>query len=164
MSACTDKVSNPQTLSDGASTVLNWLSNLTSIAAFIGWATICVSFLRFKAACDAQGIDRSASPYIYNRWQPFPAYWAIFWCCINILFNGYAVFIKGMWNTSDFIIAYINLPLVGGLFLGHWLCTGRKRFPRATEIDMYSNVPGPEIDFDPNPPTTKFGKFMSWLL
>lgn len=49
------------TLSDGASTALNWLSNLTSIAAFIGWGTICVAFLRFKAACEAQGIDRSAS-------------------------------------------------------------------------------------------------------
>lgn len=127
-----------QTLSEGASTVLNWLSNLTSIAAFIQWATICVAFLRFKSACEAQGIDRSASKYIYNRFQPIPAYWAIFWwyvnlllsrafpplltpvsvrlnSLINIIFNGYAVFIKGMWNTSDFIIAYINLPIGSSL-------------------------------------------------
>ncbi|KAK7207416.1 amino acid permease/ SLC12A domain-containing protein [Myxozyma melibiosi] len=151
------------TLSDGAQTVLNWLSNLTSIATFICWGTICITFLRYKAGCEAHGIDRKTS-FFYNKWQPWPAYWAIFWCIINVLFNGYQVFIHGMWSTSDFIIAYINIPIVAALFLGHWLWTGRKKFPKGSEIDMYSNIPGPEIDFDPNPPTTKIAKFFRWLL
>ncbi|KAK9452404.1 amino acid permease/ SLC12A domain-containing protein [Limtongia smithiae] len=152
------------TLSDGADTVLNWLSNLTSIATFICWGTICVSFLRFKAGSEAHGIDRKASKYFYNPYQPWPAYWAIFWCCIVVFFNGYQVFMKGGWSTSDFFIAYINIPIVLILFLGHWLYTGRPAFPKAGEIDMFSNVPGPEVDVDPNPPTTKMGKFFRWLL
>nr|AOR51672.1 amino acid permease [Phaffia rhodozyma] len=152
------------TLSSGSNTVLNWLSDLTSIATFISWAFICVSFLRFKSACDAQGIIRSESKYIYNRFQPFPAYWALFWCIITIFFNGYKVFLKGRWNTSSFIIAYINIPIVGALFLGHYLFTKRPSFKPASKIDMVSNIPGPEIDFDPNPPTTKIGKFLRWLL
>lgn len=51
-------------LSDGASTVLNWLTNLTSIATFMAWAVICTSFLRWKSAMDAQGYDRSASKFL----------------------------------------------------------------------------------------------------
>ena len=59
---------------------------------------------------------------------------------------------------------YITLPIVAILGLGHWLITGRPGWKSAAEIDLVSNVPGPEIDFDPSPPTTKAGKFMRWLL
>ncbi|KAK9475049.1 amino acid permease/ SLC12A domain-containing protein [Dipodascopsis tothii] len=151
-------------LSSGAQTALNWLSNLTSISTFILWGTICWSFLRFKAACEAQGIKRADTKFLYCRWQPLPAYWAIFWCIIVIIFNGYQVFIHGGWNTSDFIIAYINIPIVIVLFLGHWLWTGRPGFYKGYEVDLHSNIPGPEIDVDPAPPTTKIGKFFHWLL
>jgi yeast amino acid transporter len=51
-------------LSEGASTVLNWLSNLTSIATFMTWAVICTAFLRWKSAMEAQGYDRSASKFL----------------------------------------------------------------------------------------------------
>lgn len=61
---------------------LNYLSNLTSLATFCCWSTICYSFIRFKAACSAQGFDRSQTGYMYNRFQPFPAYWAITWCLL----------------------------------------------------------------------------------
>jgi amino acid transporter len=150
-------------LSEGASTVLGWLSNLTSIAAFICWGTICTAFLRFKAGCEAQGIDRSASKFLYNKFQPYPAYWALFWCAIVVVFNGYPVFLSGGWNTSDFIISYINIPIWFCLFLPHYFYHGRQPFKKAHEIDMFSNVPGPEIDFDPNPPTTRLGRFGRWL-
>ncbi|KAK9461438.1 amino acid permease/ SLC12A domain-containing protein [Lipomyces oligophaga] len=150
-------------LSDGAQTVLNWLSNLTSIATFICWGTICFAFLRFKAGCEAHDIDRKKA-FFYNRFQPFPAYWAIFWCFLIVLFNGYAVFIRGSWNTSDFFIAYINIPIVLLLFLGHYLWTGRKGFWKARDMDMYSNIPGPEIDIQPAPAKTKLGRIAQAIL
>lgn len=64
-------------ISDGASTVLNWLSNLVSIATFICWLCICVTFLRWKKAMEVQGFDRSATKFLYIKVQPWPAYWAI---------------------------------------------------------------------------------------
>ncbi|KAK8864114.1 hypothetical protein IAR55_001360 [Kwoniella newhampshirensis] len=152
------------TLSKTANTVLNWLTNLTSIAALINWAMICLAFIRWKAAMDAQGRDRSATKYIYLKWQPWVAYYGLIWCCVITLFNGFYVFIKGNWDVSDFIISYLNLPIFGGLFLGHWLYTGRKGFFKAKEIDLVSNIPGPEVDFDPDPPTTALGRFWNWLL
>ncbi|KAK9453591.1 amino acid permease/ SLC12A domain-containing protein [Dipodascopsis uninucleata] len=149
-------------LSDGAQTVLNWLSNLTSIATFICWGTICVAFLRYKAACESQGINRKDPRLFHNFLQPFPAYWAIFWCCVVVLFNGYQVFIHGMWNVSDFLIAYINIPIVAALFIGHWIFTGHKRFPRADEIDMHSNIP-PLTSIDEEKPRSGVRRFIKWF-
>lgn len=74
-------------ISDGASTVLNWLSNLVSIATFICWGCICISFLRWKKAMEVQGFDRSATKFLYIKWQPWPAYWAMAWCAIVIIFK-----------------------------------------------------------------------------
>lgn len=39
----------------------------------------------------AQGFDLRTNAY-YNRFQPFVAYWGLFWTLFFILVNGYAVF------------------------------------------------------------------------
>ncbi|WVR09688.1 hypothetical protein IAU60_006763 [Kwoniella sp. DSM 27419] len=148
-------------LQEEANTVLNWLTYLTGVASFITWGLICLAFLRWKSAMAVQGRDRSATKYLYIRSQPLPAYWGIFWCLIMIFGNGFYVFMSGQWDVSNFIISY---PLFAALFGIHWFVTGRKRFPRASEIDLVSNVPGPEVDYDPNPPTTRMGRFWNWLL
>jgi amino acid transporter len=77
--------------------------------------------------------------------------------------SGYQVFLAGQWSSSDFVIAYINIPIVVALFLGHWIATGRKPFLPASELDLVSNIPGPEIDIDVEPATTKWGKFVQCL-
>ncbi|WP_204266950.1 hypothetical protein, partial [Citrobacter youngae] len=45
-----------------------------------------------------------------SGFQPFMSYYSIIFLSIIILTNGYAVFIKGNWDTSNFIAAYITLP------------------------------------------------------
>nr|GAT55188.1 predicted protein [Mycena chlorophos] len=131
-------------LSEGASTVLNWLTNLTSILGFINWAIISWTYIRFYHGLKAQGIDRTQFVY-WNRWQPFPAYWALIWSIIIVLFNGWAVFLDGHWNTRDFIIAYINLPIFAVLFIAYKLVR-RTRMVRPGEMDFRSNVPPPDAD------------------
>ncbi|KAJ7778876.1 amino acid permease-domain-containing protein [Mycena olivaceomarginata] len=93
-------------LSQGASTVLNWMSNLIAILGFATWGTL--TYICFYHGLKHQGIDQSKFGY-YNRWQPFPAYWALIRSIIIILFNGWPVFIKGAWKSTDFVIAYINI-------------------------------------------------------
>jgi amino acid transporter len=80
----------------------------------------------------AQGIDRSLLPY-WNPLQPGLAIWGVFWTSIFILVNGYQVFF--VWNTQNFLTAYINTPIFFGLWIG-WTLYMRTPFWRAHEMDF----------------------------
>ncbi|KAF7325628.1 AA-permease domain-containing protein [Mycena kentingensis (nom. inval.)] len=150
-------------LSRGASTVLNWLSNLTSILGFITWAIISFTYIRFYHGMKAQGIDRTKFVY-WNRFQPYPAYWSLGWSLLIIFFNGFYVFLAGEWNATDFIVAYINLPIFGLLWLVYKFVT-RSKMVKAGEMDFYSNAPPPEmVDMDEEEEArTIGGKVAAWL-
>ncbi|KAJ7785219.1 amino acid permease/ SLC12A domain-containing protein [Mycena maculata] len=149
-------------LSDGASTVLNWLSNLTSIIGFITWGIISLTYIRFYHGLKAQGIDRTQFVY-WNRFQPYPAYWALAWSVVIVFFNGWSVFIKGEWDVSDFIVAYINIPIFIILY-GVWKVVRKSKIVTPSEMDFRSNVPPPEmVDVEEPEPTGVWGKIWVWL-
>ena len=50
----------------------------------------------------SQGYDLTKNVY-NNRFQPYIAYWGVFWTLFFILVNGYAVFWS--FNASDFLTA-----------------------------------------------------------
>ena len=50
----------------------------------------------------AQGFDLTKNAY-NNRFQPYVAYWGIFWTLFFIFVNGYAVFWS--FNASGFLTA-----------------------------------------------------------
>ena len=64
--------------------------------------SILVAYLRFKAALDAQGVNRNdlqfKSPY-----QPYVAWVALVFFSLVLLFNGWEVFTTGGWTAKDFI-------------------------------------------------------------
>ncbi|KAJ7846030.1 amino acid permease/ SLC12A domain-containing protein [Mycena olivaceomarginata] len=149
-------------LSQGASTVLNWMSNLIAILGFATWAIISLTYIRFYHGLKHQGIDRSKFGY-YNRWQPFPAYWALIWSIIIILFNGWPVFLKGAWKSTDFVIAYINIPIFVVLY-GAYKIIRKSSIVTLEAMDFHSNVPTPEmVDFEAATPKTLAGRFAKWL-
>lgn len=149
-------------LSEGASTVLNWFSNLTSILGFCTWGIISLTYIRFYYGLKAQGIDRTKFVY-WNRFQPFPAYWALCWSVVIVIFNGWTVFIKGEWDVSDFIVAYINLPIFLVLY-GAYKILRRSKFVRASKMDFHSNIPPPDsVDLDEVEATTMGGMVLAWL-
>ncbi|KAJ7193558.1 amino acid permease/ SLC12A domain-containing protein [Mycena pura] len=149
-------------LSEGSSTVLNWLSNLSSTIGFCTWGLISWTYIRFYYGLKAQGIDRTKFVY-WNRFQPFPAYWALSWSIVIILFNGLSVFLDGRWSSADFIIAYINLPIFALLYVVYKVRCKSKAVA-ARDMDFHSNVPPPEtVDFDEPVPTTFAGKVSAWL-
>jgi len=149
-------------LGAGASTALNWLSNLTSLSGFITWCTISLTYLRFKKGVAAQGIDRKKFIYA-NRLQPYPAYYAIVWCIVIIIFNGWQNFTTGGFQASSFVVAYINLPIFLALILGHWLVT-KPRYLTPGQLDFVSNIPSDEeVSYEEPPPKNIFGKIANWL-
>nr|XP_018265092.1 uncharacterized protein I303_03275 [Kwoniella dejecticola CBS 10117]OBR87250.1 hypothetical protein I303_03275 [Kwoniella dejecticola CBS 10117] len=150
------------TLSKGASTVLNWLSNLNALIGYITWGTIAITYLRFKKGLEAQGIDRKTLHY-HSRLQPWPAYWVILWSGIIIIFNGWEVFTAGHWSGSDFVIAYITIPVFFILILGYWLVK-RPKHLTIDELDMYSNIPSDEeVSYEEPPPKNWGVKVVNFL-
>ncbi|KAK6985195.1 amino acid permease/ SLC12A domain-containing protein [Favolaschia claudopus] len=122
-------------LSSGASAVLNWLSNFTSILGFCTWRVISWTYIRFYRGMKAQGIDRTKFPY--------PAYWALI----------YKLFETGDWDVSDFIIAYINLPLFAGLYF-IYKPARKSKTVHCSRMDFNSNVEdqvGPAVGITINP-------------
>ncbi|OCF75472.1 hypothetical protein I204_04328 [Kwoniella mangroviensis CBS 8886] len=125
------------TLSKGASTVLNWLSNLNALIGYITWGTIAITYLPFKKGLAAQGIDRKS---LHTD-----------------------LFTKGYWNPSDFVIAYITIPVFSVLILGYWIVK-RPRHLKIDELDMYSNIPtDEEVSYEEPPPKNWGVKVVNFL-
>ncbi len=55
-------------VSNGASIVLQWLVNLVTASQLINYSVICVTYLRFYRAMEAQGVSRDSLPY--KGWGP----------------------------------------------------------------------------------------------
>lgn len=88
--------------SSGAGKVFGWFVNMTSISGLITWFGICVTYLRFRKGFVAQGLDSQILPY-RNRLQPYAAWYGAIACPVACLFSGWAVFLKGGWDTAIFV-------------------------------------------------------------
>lgn len=125
------------TVSHGSETVFNWLVGLTTTSSFFSWLVINITFTRFRSGMLFQGIDPKSNSY-HNRFQPWIAYWAMFWLSIFILISGYSVFFR--WSTSKFVTSYLNLPIFFCLYLGYKY-SNKTKFWKASEMDFYTGIP-----------------------
>ncbi|RQM07484.1 hypothetical protein DH86_00002992 [Scytalidium sp. 3C] len=99
--------------SGGPSTAFGWFQNLTTIASLFTWCSICVAYLQFYKALKAQGVDRNTLVF-KSRFQPYTAWFALFYFAIIIVFNGFDVFVgkhHSHWNVTNFLSAYIGVPI-----------------------------------------------------
>lgn len=145
------------------------------------WFGIGVTYLRFYAGLKAQGYDRTKLPY-YTRFQPYAAYYAVFMCfficlvCIvkfSILatltratqqFSGWAVFLKGKWDTATFVTNYLPLILFPILYTGAKIWH-RTPIVKASEMDFVSGIAEIEADtYDEPPPRNLWEKFWGWVV
>ena len=144
-------------VSSGAVTVFNWFVNLSAVGGFFGWWGMNITYVFFckspfplcvaitnTSLADrgfrAQGFDRKKLVY-YSSLQPWLSYWGIFWNTIFILINGYAVFWD--FNASDFLTAYINIPLFAALYIG-WKLIKRTKVWKPHEMDFVTGIPSLE--------------------
>jgi amino acid transporter len=94
----------------GAAQAFGWLVNLSTVAGLIAWATLCFCFVRFHAAMRAQGLSRDTLPW-KSPFQPYTAWFGFIGASVITLIVGFPVFLKGNWNTADFIASYVGIPL-----------------------------------------------------
>jgi amino acid transporter len=72
------------------------------------WITICWAFIRFRKALQAQGLAEE-NKWFRSPFQPYVAWVSLVFFSIVTIFNGFEVFMKGKWNISDFLVAYIGI-------------------------------------------------------
>ncbi|KAF2224111.1 histidine permease [Elsinoe ampelina] len=105
-------------VSSGAAVVFNWFVNLTNQSAFISWICCAITYLRFRKACEAQGIKDADKPY-HSWMQPWGSYVSIAGFAVLALINGFDTFFPSRWSVSRFFTAYVGLPLFFAFYFGH---------------------------------------------
>ena len=124
------------TVSNQASDVFFWISNLSAVSTLIVWASVCYTYLRFYYGLKYNGIDRNTLPY-KSPMQPFLAYFAIVFCLVVALFNGFDAFFPGKFSAKSFLPPYIDIPIFLSLFFGYKFIK-RTKFVPLSEMDLFS--------------------------
>ncbi|BEI82223.1 hypothetical protein CcaverHIS002_0300910 [Cutaneotrichosporon cavernicola] len=125
-------------VSNGSNQAFIWLSNLSALSALITWSGIGLCFVRFKKACDLQGVDRRK--FTYRGWcQPYLAYYTIFLFMLVLITNGFGAWIP-TFDVATFFASYITIPVVVICFVG-WKIYGKTKFVRIDEIDLSKGPP-----------------------
>ncbi|KAI0036687.1 amino acid permease [Vararia minispora EC-137] len=149
--------------SKGAGNVFNWFANMTSIAGLMTWFGIGVTYLRFYEGMKAQGIDRKSLPF-WTRLQPFAAWYTVISTIIICFFSGWAVFLRGKWDTATFVTNYLPLALFPLLYICSRLYF--RQGPVAPEkMDFVSGIAEIEAEsWDEPPPKNGWERFWAWLM
>ncbi|ORY31267.1 amino acid transporter [Naematelia encephala] len=119
-----------------AITAFNWLYNLSAITGIITWWTILLSYIRFYHGLKRQGLSRADFPY-RAPFQPWLSYYGFAFFTAVILFNGFTTLMRGNWNASNFVAAYITLPIFFVCWAG-WKIARRTKMVPLDEIDFSS--------------------------
>jgi amino acid transporter len=81
-----------------------------------------------------QGLSRDDFPY-KAPFQPYASWFGAVFVFLVLLFNGFTVFLRGNWDVSVFIAAYICLPIFG-LFYAYWKIVKKSKWIRLEDIDF----------------------------
>lgn len=85
----------------------NNTSQLTTVTSLFTWISILIAFLRFRKACQVQGVTNNDKPFV-SKFQPYSAYVALAYFVIIVIFSGWAVFTHNKdgssnWAIEDFV-------------------------------------------------------------
>ncbi|GAB7350342.1 hypothetical protein MBLNU459_g0973t1 [Dothideomycetes sp. NU459] len=149
-------------VSTGANNVFNWFQNLTTIANLFTWVSVLIAYIQFRKALIAQGVDRNSMVF-RSPWQPYTAYASLAYFVIIILFNGFAVFTRGNWVVSDFITAYIGIPIYFALYL-FWRIFKRTSFVKPAQADIWTGKAALDAEVWPEVvPKNMLEKIWAWI-
>ncbi|OCT49658.1 putative proline-specific permease put4 [Cladophialophora carrionii] len=123
-------------VSSSSAEVFFWISNLSAVSTLIVWASVCITYIRFYHGLKYNGIPRSTLPY-KSPLQPFLAYFAVCFCTIVAIFNGYDCFFPGRFSAKSFIPPYIDIPIFATLFIGYKVVK-RTSFVKLSDMDLWS--------------------------
>ncbi|KAJ5701938.1 hypothetical protein N7488_009486 [Penicillium malachiteum] len=103
------------------------------------WAAVMASFLFMPLAY----LDCSSSSSTVFNWlsQPWRAWACIVFFTILCLINGFDVFVADDFNASDFLTAYIGIPIFLAVYFGHRIVHWKEPWAHAPEdVDLVSGL------------------------
>ena len=123
-------------VSNTGAQVFTWFSNISTISGFIAWIVVMITYIRFRKALVFGNLLHTL-PF-RTPFQPYFCYFTLGVVSLLTLTNGFQVFFPSKWSVSDFLAAYITLPIFLVLYAGHkiWFRT-RFAIP-VSQIDVLS--------------------------
>ncbi|KAI1474412.1 amino acid permease/ SLC12A domain-containing protein [Daldinia eschscholtzii] len=151
-------------VSENAAVVLNWFVSLVTASQLINFSVMCITYICFHRALEAQGISRDSLPY-KGFFQPYAAYYALFATFVMTFIGGYTVFLPGKWDIANFLFSYIMVAVFPVLFIA-WKLVHKTRHRRPYEVDLLRDVAAVEDytnKFVPSPPRNSLSKWFNWV-
>ncbi|MCJ1430468.1 hypothetical protein MMC29_008386 [Sticta canariensis] len=125
-------------VSNGTAVVLKRFTSLVTASQLINFCVMTFTFLRFKAACHAQGLARDSLPY--KGWgQPWVAWYALTGCLIMTFVGGYTVFLPGQWDIPTFLFSYAMICVFPVLLIG-WKLLKRTKWLAPHEVELFRDL------------------------
>ena len=89
------------------------------------------------------------------------SYWGLCWLIFFIFINGFTVFWN--FNASDFLTAYINLPIFVLMYFG-WKIVKKTKIWKPEEMDFITGIPSlEETELEEVPPRNVWEKITAVL-
>lgn len=125
-------------LGSNSATVLNYLVSICTGSQVLNYVYMCITYIGWYRACEAQGIDRNALKY--KSWfQPYSIYFAMFFLIIMVGIIGYTNFLPGNWSTSSFIFDYI-MVFVNIIIVFFWKWFKKTKRVNPADSDLVSGL------------------------
>ena len=120
------------------------ITDWTKVTAsqLINFSVMSFTFIRFKKACEAQGLSRDSLPY-KGIWQPYLAWYALSGTFVMTFVGGYPVFLPGKWSVPTFLFSYTMIGVFPVLFVV-WKLVKKTTWMKPEDVDLYKDVE--EID------------------
>lgn len=125
-------------VSNNGAVVFSWFMNICTISGFIAWIVVLITYIRFRKAMVYRKLLHTM-PF-RTPFQPYLSYFVLLLLILLTLTNGFNVFCAGQWNVSDFLAAYITLPLFLAIYFGHKIWFRNRFAHRVEDIDVTTGV------------------------
>ncbi|KAJ4990198.1 proline-specific permease [Stagonosporopsis vannaccii] len=116
--------------------VFLWFMNISTISGFIAWIVVMITYIRFRKAMIYNNM-LDQLPY-RTKFQPYFVWIILPVVTLLTITNGFGVFTNANWNVSDFLAAYITIPIFLALYFGHKIWYRTAFFIKVQNIDVIS--------------------------
>lgn len=125
-------------LGELAKVVLDWIINIITSCQLMNFTILCVVYVSFYRALQAQGIDRDTLPF--KTWyQPWLGIIGGVSAFVMIFVSSYPVFLPGAWDIKSFLFSYLFIFINIVIFVS-WKIIRRTKWRDPKLVDLVTGL------------------------